>query len=267
MIHFPKPSSLSLDRIARRMARAASGRFSLAEERELPAVGEGHPLVRGAAARTWAAAVSAIFGHLLLLGLWQSHVQMRASEPSVVDGKLDRYVVFTPPPSILKPEVVVVPPGAPSLPRGFERGVIEPVPDAIAIDPGVIAFDGIDGPVSDSGVSAASFFDPSNALPIAIEHSPGPTDFIPYEQAPSLIEMPAPAYPELARAAEVEALVRLRVLIGKDGKVRDVLVLEGHPMLNEAAIRAAQRSLWQPALQQHRPVAVWVEVPMRFSLH
>jgi len=38
-------------------------------------------------------------------------------------------------------------------------------------------------------------------------------------------------------------------------------------MLNDAALQAARRALFKPALQQHKPVAVWVEIPMAFTLH
>jgi len=44
-------------------------------------------------------------------------------------------------------------------------------------------------------------------------------------------------------------------------------VTQGVTMLNEAAVDAAKQFVFRPALQQHRPVEVWVQIPMRFSLH
>ena len=38
-------------------------------------------------------------------------------------------------------------------------------------------------------------------------------------------------------------------------------------MLNDTAIEAAKKAIFKPALQQHRPVEVWVNIPIRFTLH
>ena len=99
------------------------------------------------------------------------------------------------------------------------------------------------------------------------EGSPNPDDFVAFEDAPVLISMPPPVYPEMARQAEVEGTVQVRLLVAKDGKVKDAIVTEGVTMLNDAAIEAAKKAVFKPALQQHRPVEVWVQVPMRFTLH
>lgn len=97
--------------------------------------------------------------------------------------------------------------------------------------------------------------------------APSPDDFVAVEEMPVLIQLPAPVYPEMARAAEVEGKVTIRVLVGKDGKVQDAIVTDGHPMLNDAAIAAAKKATFKPALQQHKPVAVWVQIPMVFNLN
>ena len=62
-------------------------------------------------------------------------------------------------------------------------------------------------------------------------------------------------------------MVVVRVLVGIDGRVRDAFIVEGIPMLNKAALEAARQAIFKPALQQHRPVAVWVHVPMEFVLN
>jgi protein TonB len=84
---------------------------------------------------------------------------------------------------------------------------------------------------------------------------------------PVLISMPPPVYPDMARQAEVEGTVMVRALVGKDGKVQDAFVTEGIPMLNDAAVAASKKAVFKPALQQHKPVAVWVQIPMRFTLN
>jgi TonB family protein len=97
--------------------------------------------------------------------------------------------------------------------------------------------------------------------------SPSPDEFVAYEDPPVLISIAPPVYPEMARAAQAEGVVFVRVLVGKDGKVKDAFVRQGITMLNEAAIDAAKRAVFKPALSQHHPVEVWVEIPLRFSLN
>jgi protein TonB len=65
----------------------------------------------------------------------------------------------------------------------------------------------------------------------------------------------------------MEGVVLVRALVGKDGSVKDAFVTKEVPMLNEAAVDAVKRAKFKPALQQRRPVAVWVQVPINFKLH
>lgn len=98
------------------------------------------------------------------------------------------------------------------------------------------------------------------------EGLPNPDDYVAVEEMPVLIQIPQPVYPDLARDMGTEGTVVLRLLVGKDGKVADVRVVSGPEVLQEAAIIAAKQASFKPALQQHRPVAVWVQVPIKFSL-
>jgi protein TonB len=99
------------------------------------------------------------------------------------------------------------------------------------------------------------------------ETDPDPGTFIPVEEEPYPVLSPAPVYPEMARAAEVEGTVRVRALVNKEGRIEKAFVVSGHPMLDEAALAAVRAWVFQPAMQQHRPVKVWVTVPIKFVLH
>jgi periplasmic protein TonB len=60
---------------------------------------------------------------------------------------------------------------------------------------------------------------------------------------------PLPPYPAKARREGIEGKVRLRVSIGKDGRVRDVVILsDPGGGLGESASRAMKDLLWLPAL-------------------
>ncbi len=84
---------------------------------------------------------------------------------------------------------------------------------------------------------------------------------------PVAIETVAPAYPELARRAHVEGVVLLEAIIGPGGNVRDVRVLgSAHPLLDPAALEAVRRWRYSAARIGTRPVAVFLQVVITFSL-
>ncbi|HMA54696.1 MAG TPA: energy transducer TonB [Acidobacteriota bacterium] len=90
--------------------------------------------------------------------------------------------------------------------------------------------------------------------------------YVPVEQLPELVTIPEPEYPPTAREAEVEGVVKLMVLVGKDGHVKNVKVEKSIIGLDDAAKKAASQAVFRPALWQKKPVAVWVSIPIRFSL-
>jgi protein TonB len=52
-----------------------------------------------------------------------------------------------------------------------------------------------------------------------------------------------PPYPVIARQARIEGSVQVQIDISEDGAVTNVTLLSGHPLLREAALRAAKQ--WQ----------------------
>jgi protein TonB len=95
---------------------------------------------------------------------------------------------------------------------------------------------------------------------------PGPEDYVAYEKEPELVSPPEPEYPEIAREAGVEGTVLVRVLVGEDGFVKDMVIIQSVPMLDDAAANAAQTAVFKPALQKDKPVAVWMVIPIEFQL-
>ena len=87
------------------------------------------------------------------------------------------------------------------------------------------------------------------------------------EELPEVITKVNPVYPEMAREANVDGIVMIQALVGKDGKVHDVRVVKSIPLLDKAADEAVRQWIFKPALANNKPVAVWVGVPVRFSLH
>ncbi|HTQ87653.1 MAG TPA: energy transducer TonB [Candidatus Binatia bacterium] len=56
----------------------------------------------------------------------------------------------------------------------------------------------------------------------------------------------APVYPELAKRMNVHGKVRLEVTVAQDGKVKNIRLLGGHPLLATAAQSAVQQWKFEP---------------------
>ena len=78
----------------------------------------------------------------------------------------------------------------------------------------------------------------------------------------------SPDYPSRARKKGTTGLVRLSLLVGVDGRVRDVRVLESSPpgVFDEAAIAAVRNWTYSPATYEGQPVATRVTQPIDFRL-
>jgi protein TonB len=88
----------------------------------------------------------------------------------------------------------------------------------------------------------------------------------------SAFEMPrkihdvAPAYPTIARTANVEGTVIIEAVIGVDGGVRDARVLRSVPLLDHAALDAVKQWRYAPTRLGGVAVPVIVTVTVQFRL-
>ncbi len=78
---------------------------------------------------------------------------------------------------------------------------------------------------------------------------------------------PPPAYPPLAIQAGVQGTVRLQVRVAQEGRVEVLKVLEGEPVLADAAISAVKQWRYKPRLMNGRRVNAISEVTFNFQLH
>jgi periplasmic protein TonB len=93
-------------------------------------------------------------------------------------------------------------------------------------------------------------------------------EFVAWDRAPVLQRAVTPTYPNLARRAGIEGTVLLRVTIGADGRVEAASVIHSDvtPAMEQAAIAAAMRFEWSPAMQQSIAVRSLMAVPVTFRL-
>lgn len=95
-----------------------------------------------------------------------------------------------------------------------------------------------------------------------------PPDFIPVEKEPQVVKQAIPMYPALAVRAGIEGRVWVKIWVDKDGKPRRAVILKSDAeIFNQAAIDAAMRYRFSPAMLKGEPVDVWVVVPFNFKLN
>jgi protein TonB len=75
-----------------------------------------------------------------------------------------------------------------------------------------------------------------------------------------------PAYPDIAKQARVQGVVILECTISPQGRVTDVKVLRGIPLLDSAAIEAVKQWVYSPTLLNGVPVPVIMTVTVNFRL-
>ncbi len=86
------------------------------------------------------------------------------------------------------------------------------------------------------------------------------------EKQPEVVESVKPDYPEIALKANIEGRVFVLALVGKDGMVEQVGRVTGPEVFHEAAKAAARKWVFTPAMQNDKPVRVWVSLPFTFQL-
>jgi protein TonB len=86
-------------------------------------------------------------------------------------------------------------------------------------------------------------------------------------KAPSKLNNVPPNYPQMAKQARVEGTVILEATISPDGRVTDVKVLRGIPLLDNSAVDAVRQWKYSPTLLNGTPVPVVMTVTVNFRLN
>ena len=142
----------------------------------------------------------------------------------------------------------------------------------------------VEAPILSTGVvSAGDFvvpgvFTPPIAVPLpkpaALE--PAPSKPTPPEapirvsevmQMAKLIKKVVPAYPPLARQTRVSGTVKLLGIITKDGRIRELRVLAGHPLLQKAALDAVSQWIYSPTVISGQAYEVEAPIDVIFEIH
>lgn len=203
----------------------------------------------------------------ILLGWWIIKLATAEDEfANVPEIKIKTIAELGPPPTIVKrpPEVKVQNPNVAAPKVGIPKPVAdeevqdeevqlatrEELADIVAPDVSAGAGDNIVVDIADD------------------EYLPPPDEFVPVEIQPEMIFQQTPEYPRLAKTAGLTGTVWVKALVDKEGNVRQAQVgkSSGTQSLDEAAVAAAFKNKFKPAIQNGRPVAIWVTYRVDFKL-
>jgi len=84
--------------------------------------------------------------------------------------------------------------------------------------------------------------------------------------AASIITQTRPLYPALARQARIQGNVVLHAIIDKEGKVAQLEVISGHPLLVQSALDAVKQWRYKPTQLNGDPVEVDTTITVTFTM-
>jgi TonB family protein len=79
-----------------------------------------------------------------------------------------------------------------------------------------------------------------------------------------LVHKVNPTYPALALRRHIQGVVRFSAIIGKDGHIERLRLIDGHPLLAPAAREAAEQWVYRP---QRLRVATQIEIWFNLDSH
>lgn len=99
-----------------------------------------------------------------------------------------------------------------------------------------------------------------------VQPSTGPIRVGGYVKYPKLIRKVSPDYPPAAVAARAEGSVLLEVTVNEEGRVVDAKVLRSIQLLDQAALDAVRRYVYEPPIHNGKPQAVIMTIVVTFVL-
>lgn len=139
-------------------------------------------------------------------------------------------------------------------PMASSGGVVGGVPGGI---PGG-QLSGVIGGIVNSTSSLAFVPKLQPAVPQRVRISQGVTSGL-------LLHRVEPPYPLIAKSARISGSVVLKAIIDKEGNIKDLQLVSGHPLLVPAAIDAVKQWRYRPYLLNGQPVEVETTVTVIFA--
>jgi serine/threonine-protein kinase len=190
-----------------------------------------------------------------------------------IDTALPAAFAPAPPATSAPASVRVTPPN----PAGSRPAAVEPQPPQVAPATGIEASLPLVLPVR-TGLTQTPLPQPhppadapaagGTDLPVAgTTPSQPPVAVADVVTPPIRVRTVSPEYPTVARAAALQGDVIVQAVVGADGKVRDVQVLQAvHPVLDEAARKAVLQYVYTPGLRNGIPESAVTRITVSFRL-
>jgi protein TonB len=86
-------------------------------------------------------------------------------------------------------------------------------------------------------------------------------------QAATPIHRVDPVYPALAKQARIQGTVELMGVLGVDGRIHELRVVRGHPLLIDAAMAAVKQWVYAPTILNGQAVEVQAPILVNFILN
>lgn len=200
----------------------------------------------------WAIAIAVVAHLALFIVNFPEFQKAMAVEPEEEKVYVVQQVRFKPPPPKQKQEI----------PKPKKKKV--PIPDPTPDEPEPIRIEEEIRPEIDLPETDIVFEIPEGPPP---QEPEGPIQVGGDVKAPVKINAPSPQYTEIARKARIQGIVIVQSVVDKQGNVTDVKVLKGLPMgLDQAAVEAVKRWKFEPATLNGKPVAVYYNLTVNFTL-
>ena len=206
---------------------------------------------------------------LILLGFWLNN-RGHGDEVVLVAPRVIKTVAeLGPPPTVVKkpPQIKV---NSPTVNRP-RVGIPKPVADEEILDDDVVL--ATRDEMAEISAPAIIEADGGEGLVVDIADDdfdlmPEMDQFVPVEIMPEMIHHVQPEYPRMAEQVGLEGRVWIKALVYKDGSVKDAVVYKssGTPALDEAALAVASLNKFKPAIQNGKPVSIWVTYQVDFVL-
>ncbi len=207
-----------------------------------------------------------VFLHLSLVGALQ--FRLLTTEDWRIPTDTKHHTIELQPPDRMLNYGIIEPPARPGVNHAVPKGDGTPVPvpeNLVPKDQTIRTQDERVMSVSPGADEGGSSVIGSGA--VTLDEDPDPKAFVYVEKYPDLVSRAVPVYPESARLTGLEGKVLVRMLVGKDGKVKKAFVEQSaFEIFNEPACDAAMKFVFTPGYMSGGPVAVWVSVPFVFRL-
>jgi periplasmic protein TonB len=208
-----------------------------------------------------------IIGIILLIGVIKN---IKTGEVAIDAAAAPVYIDLSqlPPPniqkSVKKPELMKEKIELPKI------GIPNPVADEEVMEVQVLAtnLQKVDLAEADLGEAGDDLFGDGTIIDILSDIMPQPDEFVAFDEEPQLLVAPEPVWPEMARKAGITGTVWVKVLVDTEGNVRDQIIIKesgANAGFEEAALEAAKKRMYRPAMQNNQPVSVWVAYKVKFT--